>query len=1221
MESLLDVYSCKKALERIGLTSRTYEVACKVAELMGDDNRVNVELIHREIYGVPDLNTTQSANAQLNRLLKTINEAARRSKVSFEACITPNKKAGAKNRWVWFEGPLLAAPETLAEDLDGIEPGLLVEQRAIPWRERPVVVLMTFNEHETAAVLERFCPGLQPKCETQSGVVYYRLGVHNGAEVILAISRQGVSEAQSAAGDACAVWHPDWLIGVGIAFGVNPEKQDMGDVLVATFSQGYERQRVEPDGTVTSKDDPQSSSRLLVGRIKQLDHMKRASGGSAIGWPTLHFGGLLCGDKLVDNIDYRDSLLKLYPNNIIGGEMEGLGLAISAGEPQYRAEWTVVKAISDWADGKKNTTCKERNQKQAAKNAAHVVYETLRHAPLPDTFNRNGSFALPAASDVEGGSFNLPVTRKEELEDVPYYVEGLRGAFTSLKKTEEPSSDLFSKDRGVDVIEALIEWATRDESKPLFALLGEYGMGKTVTCQRFTEELEERRGEDPAVPIPLYFNLRSLTGLDQRVPTVEDVMLECAQRDWILPAREGAVSLAMINRYIEQGAVVIFDGLDEVLVKLKSKDGPVFTRGLLSLLDKVRVRQKETGGSALKILVSSRTQYFRKLRDERNHLTGGERGNKDEDSFQALLLLPFDDDQVRRYLMHFMPDADAGRIEDLLHGVNNLKELAHRPYTLSFVAKQLPSIEQARAKGRTVNGATLYREMARRWLDRDAYKHHIEPRDKLSLAAHLAAHLWKTRSSSMPVDELEEWFHDWLEAQPKVHRLYRDLHHSLLEEDLRNTTFLSRIDQSANESSYRFAHTSLQEFFLAEFLVDAVRNDEPQRWEGEASQGDILCPSRETLDFMGQILAEGDARGLLDVLERWVRTASTLVNTTVLYYTLRALSQGYPAPRLEGIRLQGAELANLHVPRTLALDLTGADLSGANLREARIGGCRLRNAGLAGADLTRAQVLDCELEAAELNGAKLVGTVFRQTGFADVDDAVAPELYRTQFIRCREMPRLLEQSRDSLVAPLLEGDERRQSLAATAWLRSAVGYVGPVWSVAFSPDGATLASAGADGTIRLWDTKTATCTTILEGHNGGVKSVAFSPDGATLASAGDDGIVRLWDTRTATYTATLEGHKGMTHLLAFSPDGATLASAGDDGTIRLWDTQSGECWRIEMLSTQQYAVWNTDGTLRFASEDAWEYLGWQVPGGEGETATLLPAETFGPLPLPPGDRA
>ncbi|MGW7387067.1 WD40 repeat domain-containing protein [Streptomyces sp. NPDC054794] len=65
-------------------------------------------------------------------------------------------------------------------------------------------------------------------------------------------------------------------------------------------------------------------------------------------------------------------------------------------------------------------------------------------------------------------------------------------------------------------------------------------------------------------------------------------------------------------------------------------------------------------------------------------------------------------------------------------------------------------------------------------------------------------------------------------------------------------------------------------------------------------------------------------------------------------------------------------------------------------------------------------------------------------------------------------------------------------------------------------------------------------------------SVAFSPDGRTLASSGDDGVVRLWDVPTGHLRRTLTGHTNTVRSLAFSPDGRSLASAGDDKSIRLW---------------------------------------------------------------------
>ena len=74
----------------------------------------------------------------------------------------------------------------------------------------------------------------------------------------------------------------------------------------------------------------------------------------------------------------------------------------------------------------------------------------------------------------------------------------------------------------------------------------------------------------------------------------------------------------------------------------------------------------------------------------------------------------------------------------------------------------------------------------------------------------------------------------------------------------------------------------------------------------------------------------------------------------------------------------------------------------------------------------------------------------------------------------------------------------------------------------------------------------------LRGHDGPVNSVIFSPDGQTLASAGSDGNIRLWDPELGQWRGTLTGHTGPVRSLAFQRDGTMLASAGVDETIRLW---------------------------------------------------------------------
>ncbi len=115
------------------------------------------------------------------------------------------------------------------------------------------------------------------------------------------------------------------------------------------------------------------------------------------------------------------------------------------------------------------------------------------------------------------------------------------------------------------------------------------------------------------------------------------------------------------------------------------------------------------------------------------------------------------------------------------------------------------------------------------------------------------------------------------------------------------------------------------------------------------------------------------------------------------------------------------------------------------------------------------------------------------------------------------------------------------------------GHDGGVQSVAYSPDGQTLATAGRDNTAKLWRPSGEPLAT-LNGHDDVVWSVAFSPDGQTLATTSRDRTVRLWDTK-GKELAALDDHEGDVYGVAFSPDGQTVASASDDQTIKLWNLE------------------------------------------------------------------
>jgi WD40 repeat protein/serine/threonine protein kinase len=141
---------------------------------------------------------------------------------------------------------------------------------------------------------------------------------------------------------------------------------------------------------------------------------------------------------------------------------------------------------------------------------------------------------------------------------------------------------------------------------------------------------------------------------------------------------------------------------------------------------------------------------------------------------------------------------------------------------------------------------------------------------------------------------------------------------------------------------------------------------------------------------------------------------------------------------------------------------------------------------------------------------------------------------------------------------LIVGDLKVWDTATGKTIRTLFpSHLGPVSGVDYSGDGKTIASAGWDGVVCLWDTSTWEARHRLKGHTGYVSCVAISPDSKLVASGGEDHAVRLWDAATGQPVRTLRGHTSGLFRVAFSPDGRTLASAGFDETVRIWDVATG----------------------------------------------------------------
>ncbi len=143
----------------------------------------------------------------------------------------------------------------------------------------------------------------------------------------------------------------------------------------------------------------------------------------------------------------------------------------------------------------------------------------------------------------------------------------------------------------------------------------------------------------------------------------------------------------------------------------------------------------------------------------------------------------------------------------------------------------------------------------------------------------------------------------------------------------------------------------------------------------------------------------------------------------------------------------------------------------------------------------------------------------------------------------------------------------------------------PPEALTFSADALIVASAHGNS-IYVWDTATGTAFAMLKEHPDSIKALAFSPDNATLATAGGDWVVRLWEVGTGKYINSLTGHPGAVNAVVFSPNGKILATAGS--TLRLWDVATGELLHADNkdLGSIDQLVFSPDGKV-LASGGGW----------------------------------
>ncbi|WLP95342.1 hypothetical protein [Psychrobacter sp. M13] len=829
------------------------------------------------------------------------------------------------------------------------------------------------------------------------------------------------------------------------------------------------------------------------------------------------------------------------------------------------------------------TSASPANKKTLVGQLVENIYNWFNKNPTPPKFDKH--YDVKNTLRDTGNSIDLAFQS-------PEYLKG--------------NTQQHQYEGAIDIVDLMYNWSTDTANMEtrLFYLLGDFGSGKSTSCQMLTKKLMDNYNDkiakndiyDSPPVLPIYLDLKKLLNAfsnqrDIAIQPINSLLETMLSSTGVTKKVSGDSIIQFINEY---PCLLIFDGFDEVGQKLNAQQQTGLLNKLLEIFPKSVYQQdlnrlnqdnSQKISSAVpinsRILISCRTHFFKNYAEQDafhqlyyRHEAGVSAG--EIKNYQIYYLLPFTKEQIQSYLVNWLGKTDAEKALKFINNVHDLSGLSERPLMLNLIRDLLPELQKEFKNNPHINASTLYKLLFDKVGYRDNEKHLIPLDEKRKLLGRFALYLWQQGITTLHVDALDNWMLDNRNDYPQLNIKLNSGQYDpeVILQDLHNASLLVR----DNDDEYRFAHTSFFEFFVAVGIFDSVIhcNNTEQGFDLIFNRDNL---GKEIVQFLidWRLTIRESEKDKFD--QRWqqLQQVDSDVNSRQIAFGIWyfAYSENQEFTVLDKPNWQGLKLVNIKLDKQLENNIL--DLSEINLSDASIEECSFSFTDLSKMNLTDTYFRQNKFDVCKVEDWTDETTLFHENRF---NNCLTPNIWQSYSLLHSNLVTPSNGSKilnNSFILQQLIHEKSSGNLAclhpdgiqiilggeggASLWQITDENNIiclhrfleEVVTSCEFSPNGSQLVTAGHRG-ASLWqitdDNNISRLYHFLEEEV--ITSCKFSPDGSQLVTAGHSGVA-LWQITDDNVICLQHFLEEVVSSCEFSPDGSQIITAGHRG---------GSLWQI-----------------------------------------------------------